>query len=172
MAGKNLTCHSQDLVREGSVWKTLKHPNILEFLGLVFNMSSIPAIVLPYYPSGNVMEYLKAKDTPLADRLPFVCSICLWFEHCRSKLAAQIIGIANGIKYLHEHNPPIIHGDIRGVRPAFSYIDSLIEQHRLGKYSHRQSWMSCDCRLRTHVSHRYKHIHFGENDRSLQMDCT
>ena len=56
----NLT--AQRLEREAHVWQYLEHPNVSEFLGLAFNFGYMPALILPVYGNGTVMEYVKEKD--------------------------------------------------------------------------------------------------------------
>ena len=53
---------TQRLEREAHVWQYLDHPNVSEFLGLAFNFGYMPALILPVYGNGTVMEYVKEKD--------------------------------------------------------------------------------------------------------------
>ncbi|KAJ7572221.1 kinase-like domain-containing protein [Mycena floridula] len=83
--------------REALLWKQLDHPNILPFLGL--NTEIFPptvCLVSPWMANGNLRQYSALH--PEFDRL------------------TAIRQIAAGIQYLHEHEPPIVHADIRGVR--------------------------------------------------------
>ncbi|KAF8346381.1 kinase-like domain-containing protein, partial [Amanita rubescens] len=80
------------LNREALLWRTLKHPNVLEFFGIVHNMGSFFGLVSPYCEKGPVANYLD--DNPQTDRLDL------------------ILGVAKGIEYLHEKD--VIHGDIKG----------------------------------------------------------
>ncbi|KDQ13368.1 hypothetical protein BOTBODRAFT_33689 [Botryobasidium botryosum FD-172 SS1] len=80
------------IFHECRVWQELRHPNILPFLGLA-KIDSINYMVSPFMKNGNVLDYLR--KSPDIDRL---------------KLIAQI---ASGIRYLHNHAPLVIHGDIR-----------------------------------------------------------
>jgi len=84
---------NQRLHEHGKVWRRFDHPNVAHFYGLAFNCGNMPALILTFYSNGNIMEYLKASDA--------------------SKLIL-IQEIARGLRYLHEFNPPVVHGDIRG----------------------------------------------------------
>jgi len=61
------------LNRETMLWHTLKHPNVLEFLGVVRNMGSFFALVSPYCAKGYVTGYLD--DNPQSDRLDLVSTV-------------------------------------------------------------------------------------------------
>jgi hypothetical protein len=76
----SLSCHhhtllmySQRLNREAGLWRTLKHPNVHEFLGVVHNMGSLFALVSPYCAKGNIIQHLE--DHPESNRLHLVTSI-------------------------------------------------------------------------------------------------
>ncbi|KAK7462963.1 hypothetical protein VKT23_007544 [Stygiomarasmius scandens] len=85
-----------DFCREALEWQQLDHPNVLPFLGVDIN-SFRPSFCLisPWMFNGDVMSFLKSH--PDHDRI-----LCLQ-------------QIAKGINYLHSLNPPIVHGDIKGV---------------------------------------------------------
>ncbi|KZT57532.1 kinase-like protein [Calocera cornea HHB12733] len=88
--------NQQHLMDEIKLWKTLSHPNVLPVLGVAQPPSNAAAlcVVSPWMKNGDVMTYLKIN--PGADRF------------------ALLRGIAEGLLYLHEHDPCIVHGDIRG----------------------------------------------------------
>ena len=52
----------QRLEREAQIWQHLKHPNVSEFYGLAFNFGYMPALILPFYSNGNVVEYVSQKN--------------------------------------------------------------------------------------------------------------
>jgi len=87
-----LTKFTERLKQEARVWQHLKHQNITEFYGLAFNFGYMPALILPFYGKGTVVEYVKGKDN-------------------KFKLDA-VRQIAQGLEYLHERS--VIHGDLRG----------------------------------------------------------
>ncbi|KAJ7572208.1 kinase-like domain-containing protein, partial [Mycena floridula] len=83
--------------REALLWKQLDHPNILPFLGLNTEMfTPTVCLISPWIANGNLRQYSALH--PEFDRL------------------TAIRQIAAGIQYLHEHEPPLVHADIRGVR--------------------------------------------------------
>ncbi|KAG8957609.1 hypothetical protein FRC03_009975 [Tulasnella sp. 419] len=79
-------------MREVLLWKRLKHPNIVPLLGLTLDAQSSPTLISPWYPHGNVIQYLQSN--PEADR---------------TSLASDV---ASGLTYLH--SVPIVHGDLKG----------------------------------------------------------
>ncbi|KAF9503926.1 hypothetical protein BS47DRAFT_1309066, partial [Hydnum rufescens UP504] len=79
--------------REARVWKSLNHPNIVPLLGLVSGKLG-PGLVSPWYSHGNVLQYTR--------RVPNV------------RREALCEDVASGLRYLHERDPPIIHGDLKG----------------------------------------------------------
>ncbi|KAF9509408.1 hypothetical protein BS47DRAFT_1412576, partial [Hydnum rufescens UP504] len=82
------------LKREARVWKSLNHPNIVPLLGAVSGRLG-PGLVSPWYSHSNVLQYIRR--FPNVQREPL----------CED--------VASGLRYLHEQNPPIIHGDLKGV---------------------------------------------------------
>ncbi|KAF9512220.1 hypothetical protein BS47DRAFT_1486460 [Hydnum rufescens UP504] len=81
------------LKRKVRVWASLEHPNIVPLLGLCSGELG-PGLVTPWYSNGNILQYLR--------RVPNVR---------REPLCEDV---ASGLRYLHEQDPPIIHGDLRG----------------------------------------------------------
>ncbi|KAF9515479.1 hypothetical protein BS47DRAFT_778929 [Hydnum rufescens UP504] len=83
--------------REMGTWSRLEHPNIAALRGYnienAYGMLSI-SLVLDWYPHGNVSEFLA--NYPHANRK----RLCL--------------DIALGLAYLHDLDPQIIHGDVKG----------------------------------------------------------
>ncbi|KAF8412255.1 hypothetical protein HHK36_000215 [Tetracentron sinense] len=82
-------------VMELAMWQWLRHPNIVQFLGVLKH--SDPLIFLTeYLPNGNLYDILKRKgrlDPPTA--------------------VAYALDIARGMNYLHQHKPQsIIHRDL------------------------------------------------------------
>ncbi|KAJ7132597.1 kinase-like domain-containing protein, partial [Mycena epipterygia] len=81
--------------KEALWWARLDHPNILPFLGVneeMFHPSF--CLISPWMDNGNVMSFLEKNGG---------------FD--RSKAA---LDVARGMQYIHELDPPIVHGDIRG----------------------------------------------------------
>ena len=52
---------AQKLRREISVWKRLLHPNLHVLCGLYSGLSSLPAMVSPWYENGDINAYLKRR---------------------------------------------------------------------------------------------------------------
>ncbi|KAG8950371.1 hypothetical protein FRC04_007813, partial [Tulasnella sp. 424] len=70
-------------------WTSLKHPNILPFLGYQWEL--VPILIFSWYKNGNVSQYLKARA-----------------DANRPKLLTQV---AQGLSFLHSKS--IIHGNIK-----------------------------------------------------------
>jgi len=86
------------LLLHGETWHHFNHENVSKFYGFSFQHAHMPALVLPYYPKGNIMQYLDTQVPKLSD----------------SDKLQLVRGIARGINYLHGFEPPVVHGDIRG----------------------------------------------------------
>ena len=86
-----------DFLRECHLWSTLRHPNVVLFLGI-------------YYPSSDesllpvmVMEKMQESVTSLVDKhddIPLLVKLSILHD------------VSLGLRYLHGHNPPIIHRDL------------------------------------------------------------
>ncbi|KDQ16233.1 hypothetical protein BOTBODRAFT_107400 [Botryobasidium botryosum FD-172 SS1] len=85
--------HVQRVNREVLVWKSLRHRNILQFIGLYYTGNTV-YMLSPWMEHGNAIEYLQ--KNPQVD--------CV-------KLALQI---AEGVEYLHTFVPVVVHGDLKG----------------------------------------------------------
>ncbi|KAK0503546.1 kinase-like domain-containing protein [Armillaria luteobubalina] len=85
----------RDFHREALVWRQLRHPNVLPFLGVSKDLFAPGyCLISPWMTNGNIISYLKAH--PDHDRF------------------ISLVQIAEGMKYLHNLDPPIVHADIRG----------------------------------------------------------
>ena len=91
---------SSQFVRECQLMSTLRHPNVVQFLGVCFFPGSrLPALV---------MERLL---TSLHDLLDLETPSPLSFFTMALKCSV-LHDVASGLAYLHEQSPPIIHRDL------------------------------------------------------------
>ncbi|KAF7340962.1 PINc domain-containing protein [Mycena sanguinolenta] len=93
MRGSDLRDVRLKFCREALVWKELRHPHILPFLGIEEN--SFPSqlcMVSPWMEHGTVLNYLK--------------------QHGHRDVDKLLYEIAQGLQYLHSRD--IVHGDLRG----------------------------------------------------------
>ncbi|KAL0059509.1 Homeobox protein tos8 [Marasmius tenuissimus] len=88
----------KQLGNEVLIWRQLRHPNIHQFLG-VTNELFQPSycIVSPWMTNGDVTSYCRERNSGLNMKLRMMQEMC------------------EGIRYLHEHDPPIVHSDIKGI---------------------------------------------------------
>ena len=96
-------------------WKQLNHPNILSFLGVNADLfKESLCLVSPWMPNGNLMVYIQ--KNPQHDRVTSVIQISpQMFGLIIDISSPKIIQIASGLYHLHSRNPPIVHGDVKGV---------------------------------------------------------
>ncbi|KAL0569536.1 hypothetical protein V5O48_012424 [Marasmius crinis-equi] len=82
-------------VREAILWRQLKHPNVLPFLGMYYLNDSMKDVCLvsPFMANGNLYQFLKRSRPEEVD------GHTLMFD------------IASGIEYLH--NEDVVHGDLK-----------------------------------------------------------
>ena len=92
---------SQEFVRECQLMSELRHPHIVQFLGLCsLPGSRLPALVMEKLLT-SLHEVLDPEHPPKSKTylpMSLQCSI--------------LHGIASGISFLHAHTPPIIHRDL------------------------------------------------------------
>ncbi|KAF9027827.1 kinase-like protein [Hymenopellis radicata] len=81
--------------REALLWRQLRHPNILPFVGVSLDLFHPSfCLISLWMADGDLITFLE--ERPHLDRYPFV------------------LDIAEGMRYLHELDPQIVHADIRG----------------------------------------------------------
>lgn len=86
--------------REVRLMSTLRHQNIVQFLGVYFyNNSQQPALVMErLLTSLHDLLTQSSAPKPLPIKMGLKCSI--------------LHNVASGLAYLHQHTPPIIHRDL------------------------------------------------------------
>ncbi|KIO32560.1 hypothetical protein M407DRAFT_50041, partial [Tulasnella calospora MUT 4182] len=83
---------------ELSLMASLAHPNIIGFIGFVEETKKGDAwIILPWEVNGNVRDFLQSGEWDIPERISLVHDT------------------ANGLQYLHAHDPPICHGDLKSL---------------------------------------------------------
>jgi serine/threonine protein kinase len=114
----HLTPPEKRLCREALVWRQLRHPNVLPFIGLdarTFPYNNLPALLSPWMEHGTLREYIQRPAYDAKKEIPPL--VCLWLSsdsaHADHQICVQLDGIAQGIAYLH--SLAIAHGDIKHV---------------------------------------------------------
>lgn len=85
------------LKSELHVWHHLDHPNVVKLLGVCRNFGPRPALVSLWHENGHVMRYLE----DLGEGVTLSLKLKL------------ILGIANGLAYLHSFSTPVLHCDLK-----------------------------------------------------------
>ena len=86
----------QRFEEECELLSRLHHPSIVQFLGVYVEPGSVlPVLVMEYLPTGNLSGYLDRHGARPDD------------------ISYGILrDVALGLRYLHEHTPPIVHRDL------------------------------------------------------------
>ncbi|KAG7439931.1 kinase-like protein [Guyanagaster necrorhizus] len=84
--------NTEGIHKEIEMWASLRHPNILPFLGANI-LDDAPFVVTPYLRNGNARKFVEAQ--PNCDRLK------------------MLTDISHGLLYLHSRK--IVHGDLKAV---------------------------------------------------------
>ncbi|KAI6039737.1 kinase-like domain-containing protein [Pisolithus marmoratus] len=86
-------------LREVHLWSKLQDENILPLFGITTDFDCTVSIVSPWVKNGNALTYVQDENV---DPRPL------------------LVGIARGLRYLHTHDPPIFHGDLKGLNVLIS----------------------------------------------------
>ena len=78
--------------------------------GVVTKFDFAVSIVSEWMSKGNAYDYVQDLNN---DPRPLVCSDCDVFIYVLKKLVVQVLEIARGLNYLHNHK--FLHGDLRAV---------------------------------------------------------
>ena len=97
---------SAQFVRECQLMSTLRHPNIVQFLGLCF----LPGSRLPALVMERLLTSLHDLLDPETDPPPPPNAPKPFFP--LSLKCSILYDVASGLTYLHERSPPIIHRDL------------------------------------------------------------
>ncbi|KAG0457801.1 hypothetical protein HPP92_022958 [Vanilla planifolia] len=96
----------REFMREVSIMKSLRHPNIVLFMGAVIQPPHL-SIVTEYLSRGSLYRFLhKPGVKELLD------------ERRRLSMAFDV---AKGMNYLHKRNPPIVHRDLKSQNLLVDY---------------------------------------------------
>lgn len=88
----------RSLVRELHLLSNLSHENVVIFTGFVEDISKgIAWLIFPWETNGNIREFLQSGKWEIPERI------------------SLIHDVACGIEYLHSHEPPICHGDLKSL---------------------------------------------------------
>ena len=95
-----------EFVRECQLMSTLRHPNVVQFLGVAFFPGSrLPALVMERLLTS--LHDLLAPDTPPPSGAITPLSFFSMALKC-----SVLHNVACGLAYLHERSPPVIHRDL------------------------------------------------------------
>ena len=85
-------------LKEIEIWSSLRHPNLVQFLGMSFNFTSnIPYILLEKIRGNTLQQLLENKNASIQKSL-------------KNSISMELI---NAISFLHNCKPPIIYRDLK-----------------------------------------------------------
>lgn len=91
----------------------MEHPNVAPIFQLMSDNKPVPAVAVPWYDKGNVLDHLGR--FPDADRLPMVRSSHMTLTRADNDLRLfKIKQLASSLRYLH--SVELLHGNIVPVR--------------------------------------------------------
>ena len=97
---------ASEFVRECQLMSTLRHPNIVQFLGVAFFPGSrLPALVMERLLT-SLHDLLDPDTPPPRDAVPPLAFFSMALK------CSVLQDVARGLAYLHEQSPPIIHRDL------------------------------------------------------------
>ena len=97
---------ASEFVRECQLMSTLRHPNIVQFLGVAFFPSSrLPALVMERLLT-SLHDLLDPDTPPPPDAVPPLAFFSMVLK------CSVLQDVARGLAYLHGQSPPIIHRDL------------------------------------------------------------
>lgn len=112
------------------MWRSLRHPNVVPFLGVSAMMSV--CLVSKWMPNGSITAFLLAH--PDARRVDLVCDIACYVILSISRLTNKLRNIVDGLRYMHSLS--VIHGDLKAVRTVLSFFCPIFICIFIGKHSH------------------------------------
>ena len=97
---------ASEFVRECQLMSTLRHPNIIQFLGVAFFPGSrLPALIMERLLT-SLHDLLDPDTPPPRDAIPPLAFFSMALK------CSVLQDVASGLAYLHGHSPPIIHRDL------------------------------------------------------------
>ena len=97
---------ASEFVRECQLMSTLRHPNIVQFLGVAFFPGSrLPALVMERLLT-SLHDLLDPVTPPPRDGVPPLAFFSMALK------CSVLKDVARGLAYLHGQSPPIIHRDL------------------------------------------------------------
>ena len=97
---------ASEFVRECQLMSTLRHPNIVQFLGVTFSPGSrLPALVMERLLT-SLHDLLAPDMPPPRDGVPPLAFFSMALK------CSVLQDVARGLAYLHGKSPPIIHRDL------------------------------------------------------------
>ncbi|KAJ8083236.1 hypothetical protein PM082_009108 [Marasmius tenuissimus] len=111
---------SNEYLREAILWRQMKHPNVLPFLGLYeLEQTQQLCLISPWMEEGNLVEFLKSREREDTDHYTLVYDI------------------ASGLAYLHSKK--IVHGDLKGLNILITRsFRACIADFGLSRVAHTQ----------------------------------
>jgi serine/threonine protein kinase len=92
-----------------------QHPNIERFYGFTCGLGSLPAAIVPYYPNGTALNYIRNGSGVCRGMIVGIVTASTAIAP-QNTLSSQIRDIANGLEYLHSHPGKLYHGGLKAVR--------------------------------------------------------
>ena len=122
----------KEFIAEMRLLSKLRHPNITTVMGAVFQRHKDPMLIMEYMDHGSLYEVLHNPTMELEPDL----------------MLHIIKDIAQGVRFLHSSNPPVIHGDLKSENILMDskfrakLSDFGLSKHSRGKATGTPLWMA------------------------------